>query len=58
MQVEELQEWNSKQSAAEGSDAEGDKKTDRLAVQKQILEILRPGETILKVRTVQLGRAL
>eukprot|EP00731_Ephydatia_muelleri_P019597 Em0012g422a len=46
--VEELQEWNSKQSAAEGSDVEGDKKTDRLAVQKQILEILRPGETILK----------
>ena len=45
--VEELQEWN-KQGAIQGADVEGEEKIDRLAIQKQILEILRPGETILK----------
>lgn len=54
VQVEELHEWNSKQNAADSSDMEGDKMTDKLAIHKQILEILRPGETILKVRTVTL----
>ena len=50
--MEELREWNSKKGVSEEDGVnEGAKKTDKLAIHKQILDILRPGETILKVCT-------
>lgn len=53
-QVEELREWRAGQKGGNRGGASDDDSSppevDRLAVSKQILEVLRPGETVLKVR--------
>ena len=48
-QVEELREWKSGGKREEGEQEEEDSEVDTVAIYKQILEILRPGETVLKV---------
>ena len=48
-QVEELREWKSGERRGEEGEEEEDSEVDTVAIYKQILEILRPGETVLKV---------
>ncbi len=54
-QVEELREWKAgekgRTGGGEGSDEDASSpEVDRLTVCRQILELLKPGETVLKVR--------
>ena len=47
LQIEEQREWN-KTGGGEGSE-EDDNPLDKITVYQQILDILKPGETLLKV---------
>ncbi len=50
-QVDEQREWNtSKKKAGEGKDDDSsEENVDKLVIYRQILEILKPGENVLKV---------
>ena len=52
MQVEETREWEEGKHAGkeESDEGEADEEVDKLVIYKQILELIRPGETVLKVK--------
>lgn len=51
MQVEETREWEEGKHAGkeESDEREADEDVDKLVIYKQILELIKPGETVLKV---------
>lgn len=49
-QVEEQEEW--RKGKEKKMEEEEESPTDQLVIYKQILEILKPGETVVKVGTV------
>ena len=53
-QVEEEREWKEGRGGGEES-ATGEDQVDKLVVYRQILELLKPGETVTKVRKFNQG---
>ena len=55
-QVEELREWKEGESKRGEGDESPVQEVDRLTVYRQILDILKPGETVLKVCSLHWSR--